>query len=290
MSHYVREAVERITTRKLAPYETIKVEPITPIIGAEISGVDLTRELTAQQIAEIRRAWLEHHVVVFRKQELSAEDQKRVARYFGELRQFPIAKFDGGDPEIVEARSGRDNEHIVGGLWHTDGTGDEAPSAGSFLYMMDMPEVQGGDTMFSNMHLAYDMMSPAMKAFLEGLTAHHDGIVAWRGHKPPEGFPIARADHPVVMTHPENGRKNLFVNSGFTTKINELAPFESQQLLQMLYRMIEQEPILACRIRWEKHAMVWWDNRCTQHFAVWDYYPYNRHVRRVTINGSKPTL
>lgn len=286
---YLREALERMNTRPRRGYETIVVEPITPVVGAEISGVDLTGELYPQQVREIRQALLDHHVVVFRGQPLSVEDHKRVGRYFGELRQFPIAKIDGGDPEYIDAYANKNSKHVVGSLWHTDGTADAEPSMGSLLYMMDAPEVGGGDTMFANMHLAYEMLSPAMQTFLEGLTAVHDGIVPWRGIKPPAGYPVAKSEHPVVIRHPETGRKILFVSSGFTTRIVGMSAFESRQLLGMLFRMIEQEPILACRIRWQKDTLVFWDNRCTQHFAVWDYFPFNRHVRRVTVNGTRPT-
>lgn len=286
MEQFVLDAVERLTTRPKEVYETFTVDPLTPVIGAEVSGLDLSKELSDQQVAEIKRAFLTHHALVFRDQELSREDHKRFARLFGELRERQLA--DGGDPAVLDLSATKDSQYVDGEDWHTDGTADEEPSLGSMLYVTSPPEIgSGGDTLFANMHLAYDMLSPRMKDFLDGLTAVHDGLIPWQGYTPPPEYVIPKAEHPVVASHPETGRKMLFVNSGFTSHIVGLSRDESRAVLDLLFRMVAK-PMLSCRVRWAPKTLVFWDNRCTQHHAVWDYYPHARHARRVSINGTRP--
>lgn len=287
MDQYALDAIERIAASPRAPYETISVNRLTPIIGAEVSGVDLSRDLPERQLAEIRRAFLENHVLVFRDQTLTTGQHKRFGRHFGTLRALPLEDIDGDDPELVVIRATKASRFVAGDTWHSDGTADPAPSLGSMLYVTETPEVgTGGDTMFANMHLAYDMLSPAMKAFLEGLTAIHDGAIPWQGYTPPRELP--KTEHPMVVRHPETGRRLLFVNSGFTSHVVQLSRTESRALLDMLFGMIAREPALTCRVRWAPNTLVFWDNRCTQHHAVWDYYPFSRYGERVTILGERP--
>ena len=141
----------------------------------------------------------------------------------------------------------------------------------------------GGDTMFANMHTAYDMLSAPMKAFLEPLTAIHDGAVPWAGYEAPPNLP--KTEHPIVAHHPETGRKMLFVNPGFVTHIPQLAPAESRAVLDLLFGLVDREHALSCRIRWRDHTVVFWDNRCTQHRAIWDYFPHARYGERITLLG-----
>ncbi|MEU1756800.1 TauD/TfdA family dioxygenase [Micromonospora matsumotoense] len=289
MEEHVLAAVERATTRPPGHYDTITVQPISPVIGAEVSGVDLATELSGQQLAEIRHAFLAHHVLVFRDQMLTAEEHKRFACHFGELRQQPLADLDGGDPAILEISAGPDSRFVAGEDWHTDGTAEAEPSLGSMLYVTRTPEIGvGGDTLWANMHLAYEMLSPPMRALLDGLTAVHDGLIPWQGHTPPPEYVVPRSEHPVVVRHPETGRRLLFVNAGFTSHIVQLSRYESRALLDMLFGWVAQQPILSCRVRWTPHTLVFWDNRCTQHHAVWDYYPHSRYGQRVTVNGTRP--
>lgn len=285
-----RVAVEALISTPHEPYETIAVRPLTPVIGAEIEGVDLASDLTNHQFAEVRRALLEHHVLVFRDQHLSAEDHKGFGRRFGPLHQHPLQKLRGGDPELLRIKADQDSKTVAGEGWHCDVTCDAEPPMGSMLYLPHTPEIGcGGDTLFANMHLAYEMLSAPMKAFLEGLTAIHDGAVPWvngYGYRPNETF--QKSEHPVVARHPETGRRLLYVNRGFTSHIPQLARFESNTLLEMLYRHIETQPALACRVRWTPNTLVFWDNRCTQHQAIWDYYPLARSGHRVSIIGERP--
>jgi taurine dioxygenase len=293
MNDYGLSAIEAWNSRPRRRYETISVKPLTHTIGAEISGVDLSTELSDQQFDEIRHAWLENLVVIFRDQQMTPEQHKRLGRRFGTLHVHPLnAVKPGKDPEIFEVKAGKHSKHVAGEGWHTDVSCDAEPPLGSMLYVTQMPEGGiGGDTMFANMYLAYDMLSDRLKSLLEGMTAVHDGAIPYVGnykHKAPEGgFPTT--EHPVVVRHPETGRKLLFVNRGFTSRIVQLTSYESRSVLEMLYRMIELTPPLVCRIPWTQNSMVFWDNRCTQHHAVWDYYPFSRYGQRVTIAGQAPS-
>jgi taurine dioxygenase len=273
------------------PYRSILVRPITPMIGAEIEGVDLSEPLSKRQFDEINRALLEHHVIVFRDQQLTREQHKDFGRLFGRLHVHPLKELMGGVPEVLEVVADNDSRFVAGEGWHTDVTCDEEPPMGSMLYIRETPSFGcGGDTLFANMHLAYEMCSEPMKAFLESLTAVHDGALPYvqgYGYRPDKPFP--RNEHPVVIRHPGNGRQCLYVNRGFTSHIVQLARFESAALLEMLFRAIEQTPVLQCRVRWTPNTLVIWDNRCTQHHAAWDYYPLRRAGDRVSIIGARPT-
>jgi taurine dioxygenase len=259
------------------------------VIGAEISGVDLSGELPGRQLQDIRRAFLEHHVLVFRDQVLTAEDHKRFAAHFGELRPLPVAVPEGRDPVVLEISATKDSTDVDGHGWHADGTSNSELALGSMLHITRTPEIgSGGDTMFANMHLAYEVLSPAMRTFLDGLTAIHDDAVAWQGHTPPEGYVLPRNEHPVVVRHPETGRRLLFVNPAYTSHIVQLSGDESKALLGMLFDLVARKPMLSCRVRWTPNTLVFWDNRSVQHHAVWDYYPHARHGQRVAIKGQRP--
>ncbi|WP_411139523.1 TauD/TfdA dioxygenase family protein [Streptomyces sp. x-80] len=289
MEQFALDAVERLTTRPRAVHDTIGVDPLTPVIGAEVSGLDLSKELSDEQRDEVRRAFLEHHVLVFRDQELSPADHKRFAGYFGELRQMPLTGTDDGDPAVLDLTATKDSRFVAGEDWHSDGTADAEPALGSMLYVTHTPEIgSGGDTLFANMHLAYDLLSPPMKSFLDGLTAVHDGLIPWQGYTPPPEYVVPKSEHPVVVRHPETGRKLLYVNVGFTSHIVQLSRGESRALLDLLFGLVASEPLLSCRVRWAPNTLVFWDNRCTQHHAIWDYYPHSRHARRISINGGRP--
>ncbi|KTC58700.1 TauD/TfdA dioxygenase family protein [Pseudomonas savastanoi] len=287
MDQMALKAIEGIAGAPRAPYHSITVNRLTPIIGAEVGGVDLSQPLSAEQLTEIRRAFLENHVLVFRDQHLTVEQHKAFGRLFGPLRALPVESIDGDDPELVVVRANAQSRFAAGELWHTDGTADLEPSMGSMLYVKETPAIgTGGDTLFANMHLAIEMLSPAMQAFLGELTAIHDGEIPWKGYQPPANLP--KSEHPVVVRHPETGRRSLFVNSGFTSHIVQLSAGESHAVLNMLFDLIAREPSLSCRVRWEPNTLVFWDNRCTQHHAVWDYFPHSRYGERVTILGGRP--
>jgi len=273
-------------------YETIDVHPLTPHIGAEIRGVDLSEPLSEAQFRDVHQAHLDWMVLVFRDQEIDREQHKAFARRFGRLHVHPLKHNNGGyggDPEILEVKTTAESRYTAGDGWHTDVSCDEIPPLGSMLYMKQIPECGcGGDTMFADMYMAYELLSEPMQRFLQGLTAVHDGAIPYLGSygiRPPEGQEYPRNEHPVIARHPETGRKLLYVNSGFTSHIKGLSRKESRALLAMLYHHIEATPKLHCRVRWEPGTLTFWDNRCTQHHAVWDYYPQTRHGERVSILG-----
>ncbi|GGJ84252.1 taurine dioxygenase [Streptomyces camponoticapitis] len=290
MDRTALDAIERITAQKRQVYDTIAVDPLTPLLGAEISGLDLSGELTPEQEKEVKDAFLTHHVLVFRDQRLTADDHKRFAGLFGPLHPMALPR-EGSDPHILEISANDTSRWVAGEDWHADGTADAEPYLGLMLHITRVPEVgSGGDTMFANMHLAYDMLSPPMKTFLEGLTALHNGALPWlrRGQTPPSGYDVPRSEHPLVVRHPDTGRKLLFINNAYMSKITQLSPTESTAVLDMLYSHVARTSLLHCRVRWQPNTLVFWDNRCVQHHAVWDYYPHTRYGQRVAIRGTRP--
>jgi len=284
----------------LVETRTIGIETITPVIGAEIEGVDLSRPLPDDQFAEIRAALNAHHVLVFRNQRLTREDHKRFGRMFGPLHVHPFhakstmpehAKSGAMDPEIHIVKADQTSKHVAGEVWHTDVTCDEKPPMGSMLYITETPAIGGGDTCFISAIRAYDALSPAMKEIVGNLAATHDGSKLYSGGyglgRPEGGWPSAV--HPVVIKHPESGKLALFVNRGFTTRINEFSADESSAFLELLFRHIESRVEFQCRVRWEPNTLTFWDNRVTQHHSVWDYFPYSRYGERVSIVGECPS-
>ncbi|MEV7425064.1 MULTISPECIES: TauD/TfdA dioxygenase family protein [unclassified Streptomyces] len=283
MEPYELDALKAITTRPPRDYREISVAPVTPVIGAEVSGVDLAR-ITDTQLAEIGTAFLDHHVLVFRDQEITVDDHKRFAGHFGDLR--PVNPPPEGDPYVLEIRTSPAAGNVAGNAWHADGTADAEPSLGSMLYITETPEGDsGGDTLFANMHLAYEMLSPTMRGLLDGLTGIHDGKHSFRGYTVPPNYEIPVNEHPVVVRHPETGRPILYVNQAYTARIPQLSEDESDALLRMLFTVVAQRPMLTCRVRWTPRTLVFWDNRCVQHHATYDYYPHTRYGRRIAING-----
>lgn len=272
-------------------YETIKVRPVTTRIGAEIEGVDLSKPLGEQTFREVHDAFKEHCVIFFRDQNLDHDSHKAFARLFGELHVHPAIPAPEGHPEILPIHTDKNSTYIAGERWHSDVSCDVEPPLGSILYLHTVPDY-GGDTLFSNMYAAYDALSDRMKAYLDGLTARHDGEPQYRGRYADkgavdEGKVYPRADHPVVRVHPETGRKCLFVNPIFTMKINDLPRSESDAILRMLHEHCAQADFQV-RFRWQPNSVAFWDNRCVQHLAIWDYYPNVRSGFRVTVKGDRP--
>jgi taurine dioxygenase len=270
--------------------QTIDVRKLTPTIGAEIFGVDLSRELGNQPFQEIHDALMANLVIFFRDQTLTPEQHKDFGRRFGRLHVHPAAPgLLEGHPEILVIKANEKSKHVAGEEWHSDVSCEEEPPMGSILHLHEVPEGGGGDTLFASMYAAYEALSPPIQRLLEGLTAIHDGERVFRGRYglDDRGREFPRAEHPVVRTHPVTGRKALFVNRWFTARIPQLKPQESSALLEMLYRHTET-PEFHCRFKWQTGSIAFWDNRCAQHHAIWDYYPQRRYGHRVTIRGDKP--
>ena len=270
-----------------APY---RIEMMTPTIGAEILDIDLTRGLETTTVDWLRNALLDHLVLFFRDQPIDIEQQLEFGRQFGDLHVHPAAKGIENHPEVFLLHTDASSTYNVGDSFHSDVSCDEEPPMGSILHLCKVPPC-GGDTLFVNMYAAYDGLSDSMKSLLSDRTAIHESEHLYDGrygnmHRlRDKEYP--RAEHPVIRTHPETGKKALFVNSAFTQKIVGLSNPESQALLDFLFDHI-RAPEYQCRFRWQQNSIAFWDNRVTQHYACWDYYPHTRTGHRVTIKGDKP--
>ena len=272
----------------------ITVETITPNIGAEVSGIDLSKPLSNEQVNTINNLFLTHGVLVFRNQTLSREQHKAFANRFGELHIHPSKRngMNKDDPEVFIIDTKPDARLTNGEAWHSDISCEEIPPAASLLYVSKTPDNHGGDTMFANMHTAWNELSEPLKALLRDKTAFHDGEIDLRNYgiklKPGQTYPAA--SHPVVISHPETGKPILFVNSSFTSHIEGLPRWESNMLLQGLYQYIATNARLQCRVKWTPGMLTMWDNRCVQHQAIRDYAGYARYGERVsTLDGKRPT-
>src|SRR5678816_2161210 len=273
------------------PYQTIEVRKLTPHIGAEIGGVDLSRPLGNQQFQEVHDALTENLVVFFRDQTLTHDQHKAFGRLFGDLAVHPASPHaPDGHPEILTIHADENSKHVAGEEWHSDVSCDAEPPMASILYLTEVPPDGGGDTLFANMYRAYETLSAPIKAMLQGLTALHDSSKAhyYRVNaKDRDDVKFPNAEHPIVRTHPVTGRQGLYVNRGFTLRIPQLRKHESDALLEMLYRHVET-PEFQCRFKWQPNSVAFWDNRCVQHHAMFDYFPHRRYGHRVTVCGDKP--
>ncbi|HEY5300050.1 MAG TPA: TauD/TfdA family dioxygenase [Acetobacteraceae bacterium] len=273
-----------------APFESITVDKLTPIIGAEIGGVDLSQPLGNRAFDEIHRALAENLVIFFRDQHLTQEQHLGFGRRFGELHVHPAAPHAPGHPELMIIHADKDSPRANGEGWHTDVSCDVEPPMGSILYIKTCPP-HGGDTLFASMYAAYEALSERMKRYLEGLTAIHDGEDVYRGTYANYGVAdkpsYPRAEHPVIRTHPVTGKKALYVNAGFTRGLAGIPQDESHAVLRYLYEHAAN-PLFQCRFRWRENSVAFWDNRCAQHRAMWDYWPHTRSGFRVTVAGEKP--
>jgi taurine dioxygenase len=272
----------------------IAVKPIAGAIGAEIDGVDIAIAPDDETIAEIRQALLDHCVIFFRDQNFDAEQHKGFARRFGDIFIHPNYRGMQADNEIVMITREPGDKHIVGEDWHTDTTMVTEPPMGAILYGIEVPPY-GGDTCFANQYLAYETLSPGMQRLVDGLRAvHSDRMVAgpqaarnaYRSTKVREDddWRETVTTHPVVRTHPETGRKCLFVNAAYTVGFDGMTEEESRPLLDYLLEH-GHRPEFTCRFRWQNGSVAFWDNRCVKHLAVHDAGPHRRLMRRVQIAG-----
>ncbi len=274
----------------------LDLDPISGVLGAEVRGVDLAGELDDELVAAIRSAFVTHHVLFFRDQQLDAEQQMAFGRRFGELDEHPFVHGTDAHPEVLDIVTMPDDVINFGGGWHTDVTFLPQPDLGSILYAVEVPTA-GGDTLFASQHAAYDVLSDTMKAMLDGLVAVHSAGTQYQAGGASTKSKAIRTknadlaanevEHPVVRTHPESGRKGLYVNRAFTTRIRGLRRNESDALLQFLFDHAVDERF-TCRFRWKAGSMAMWDNRSVQHFALHDYAGERRQMRRITICGDTP--
>lgn len=273
--------------------QTLHIRRVAGALGAEISGVDLSQDLPDETIARIRRALVEHQVIFFRDQDLTPARQAAFGARFGPLNVHPFVAGMPGQPEVMEIIKEPQDRVNFGGGWHSDMSFLERPSIGSILYAVEIPEF-GGDTLFASQAAAFEALSPGLQATLEGLNAVHSASREYsaKGHSAQKrgSMSVAEADgyvgeyvHPVVLTHPETGRKALYVNPAFTLRIDGWSKRESRPLLDYLFEHSRYEGF-TCRFGWTKGSVAFWDNRSVWHFALNDYPGQRRHMRRVTVD------
>ena len=268
---------------------SLTIRPLTPAIGAEIHDIDLAAADVDKRVPDLRAALLKYGVIFFRDQDLTPAQHIAFARHFGDLEIHPATPKDQPDPEVLHIAHGP-NSRGSENAWHSDVTWRECPSLGSILRAKEVPDC-GGDTLFANMHLAFERLSPEIQRLCTGLTAVHDiaRVFAKKLNKRPEElheqFPPMR--HPVIRTHPETGDPVIYVNTAFTSHIEGMSDRESRWLLDHLYATAS-DPEIQCRFHWEANSIAFWDNRVCQHFAVSDYFPARRAMQRVTIAGDRP--
>lgn len=276
----------------------IEVRPVTTGFGAEIHGVDLSRPLPDADLAQMREAFGAYGVIFFRDQELTPEQHIDFAERWGDINVNRFFQPVEGHPRIAEVRKEPDQKINIGGGWHTDHSYDVAPALGSILYARELPKA-GGDTLFANLALAYESLSPGLQATLEGMRAVHSSrhvfgaaaVTQAKGNKDDIAGRIGNPEaatqdvvHPVVIRHPDTGRKILYVNPGFTLHFEGWTPAESRALLKYLYAQATV-PERTIRFQWEKGSIAFWDNRTTWHYALNDYHGERRLMHRITLEG-----
>lgn len=276
--------------------QPFELRPLSGVLGAEVAGLDLAQPLSAQTVGELRAAFVDHHVLVFRDQQLDPERQIAFGRYFGELDTHPFVEMNPDHPALLDVITRPDDRANFGGGWHTDVTFLDEPDLGSILYAVELPPV-GGDTLFADQHAAYEALSPTMQQLLDGLVAIHSagpqyaegGQSTTSKAMKTKNADLAgrKVEHPLVRTHPESGRKSLYVNRAFTIGIVGMHRGESAALLEFLFRHAVQERF-TCRVSWEPGTLTMWDNRSVQHYALHDYAGHARHMRRITVKGDRP--
>jgi taurine dioxygenase len=290
-----REAGITTMPKPAASTGSIEVTPIGGALGAEIAGVDLAANLSEEQVATIRGAWLDHLVVFFRDQSLEPDDFLAFARRMGEPVEYPFVKGLDGYPEIIEVAKLPDETVNFGGIWHSDTAYLERPPMASMLLAREIPP-RGGDTEFANMYAAYDALPADLQRELSGRRAVNSSALAdvsktredlLRGQGAEEDHAPLLAEHPVVRTHPETGRRALYVNPAHTAAIVGIPDDESRRLLEFLFEHATRAEF-TCRFEWRVGSVALWDNRCAMHNPINDYHGHARRMYRVTLAGDVP--
>ena len=273
----------------------IGIHPVSGALGAEVTGVDLTKPLDDQAAGVLRRAWLDHLVLFFREQALTPAQFLAFGRRFGETIEYPFVKGLDEYPDIIPVVKLEHERINFGGVWHSDTAYLDVPPMASMLLAREVPPA-GGDTLFANMYMAYDALSDGMKRLLGGLRAVNSSAkadasrtredrIAERGRT--DARSLYEASHPVVRVHPETRRRALYVNVAHTVRFEGMTEEESAPLLSFLYRH-QVRPEFTCRFRWRPGSLAFWDNRCAQHNAVNDYAGHRRVMHRITLAGDVP--
>jgi taurine dioxygenase len=279
-------------------YRYIETQRISGALGAEVSGVSLAEPLAPEVLAEIRSALLENQVIFFRDQDMNPERLLRFAHHWGEIHRHPYIAGMPDYPDVLELSKKPGDKRNFGGDWHTDQMFAPRPALGTILWAKQTPEA-GGDTLFANMYLAYETLSDGMKKLISDIrgmcvgdkkkggatrAAVNAATISMTTLEPPPE--MRRSAHPLVRTHPETGRKLLYIG-GHVHYLENMTEEESAPLISYLYAH-STRPEFTCRFRWQPGSLAFWDNRCTQHFAINDYPAGTRVMNRVTIRGDEP--
>ncbi|HZR02350.1 MAG TPA: TauD/TfdA family dioxygenase [Burkholderiales bacterium] len=273
----------------------MEITRLAGALGAEISGVDLT-DLSAELVRDLRQILLDHLVIFFRDQPLTAPQFMAFAEAFGEPIEYPFVKGLADFPKIIQVVKLEHETRNFGGIWHTDTAYLERPPMASMLLAREVPPV-GGDTLFANQYLAYETLSEGMKRMLEGISTVNSSAKAdvtrtredrMRSDARDDAATVYTATHPVVRTHLETGRKSLYVNVAHTVSIQDMSEEESTPILRYLFEH-QVRPEFTCRFRWEVGSLALWDNRCTLHNPINDYHGFRRVMHRITLAGDRPS-
>ena len=275
--------------------DPIVVRRVAGALGAEVSGVDLSHDLAPETVAALRQALLDHLVIFLRDQPIEPARFLAFARAFGTPVEYPFVKGLDAFPQIIEILKKEEDRNNFGGIWHSDTVYQDEPPMGTMLYALELPPF-GGDTLFANQYLAYEALSPTFRGLLDGLTAIHSSAKAdvsktredrIRSGGTAEAGKDYLSYHPAVRTHPETGRKALFVNVAHTVRFDGMTEAESKPILDYLFQH-QIRPEFTCRFIWSPGAIAFWDNRCAQHNPVNDYHGYRRIMHRITLAGDRP--
>lgn len=269
---------------------SLDVKPIAGALGAEIHGVDLSNPLDDVTFERVHQALLDHCVIFFRDQDITPDAQLAFAERWGDVHFHPHIKGLPERPEIFEIVKDKDDVHTLGGEWHTDQMFTETPVRATMLYAKEVPP-QGGDTLFTNAYLAYETLSDGMKAMLTGLRTHNTYNMKKKRAAAMQVSDTdetpAEAEHPLIRTHSETGRKAIYISyAGITKNIVGMTEAESAPILNYLRAHVTR-PEFTCRFRWEEGSLALWDNRCVQHLAINDYHGHRRVMHRVTVAGER---
>ena len=272
---------------------SLRIEPLTPTLGAEVEGVDLAN-LSDDQFQELFAAFVDHSVIFLRDQPaLTPAQHSAFARRFGEIHVHPAARGREAEfPGLMKMQTNKETRVAAGNRWHSDVSCDAEPPQASILQLHKIPPV-GGDTLFASLYAAYDALSERMQKLLDGMTALHSGeepfrhLFQFKFRADESNASWPENDHPIIRKHADSGRPALFVDREFTRSINDLPKEEGKALLGFLFEHTERADF-QCRFRWSENAIAIWDNRCVLHHAMWDYWPAERHGRRISVVGERP--
>lgn len=274
----------------------MEIRKVAGALGAELSGIDLREPLDVHGAQAVRQALLDHQVIFLRDQDLTPAQFLAFANAMGEPIEYPFVKGLPGFSQIIEVKKLETERVNFGGIWHSDTTYLQEPPMGSMLLSQEIPPY-GGDTLFANQYLAYETLSDTMKRLLDGLVGISTSAKAdvsrtredrmksdGKGEAPKDYV----AEHPIVRTHPETGRKSLYVNVAHTAGIKGMSDQESAALLSFLFEH-QIKPEFTCRFAWSRHAIAFWDNRCAMHNPINDYHGFRRVMQRITLKGDRPS-